>query len=235
MIEFSVSREIAVLPLALYTLGFAIGPTIAAPLSEIYGRRAIYWTSMPLLLVFQGISGAANNVPLLIVMRLLAGTGGSAALAVGAGIFCSILKLIIASNIKPGTVADLWDTRVQGPAAVFFILSPFLGPTLGPIIGAYIINEYHNDWRYSIWVVMIIAAPVAVAAAFMQETFKPRILYLRQNKPGVETPLKASDTKFRLVIRKLSEGLYRPLHMMFVEVRVREYFQFLMILTSSSL
>jgi MFS family permease len=92
MIKFSVSREIAVLPLALYTLGFAIGPTIAAPLSEIYGRRAIYWTSMPLLLVFQGISGAANNVPLLIVMRLLAGTGGSAALAVGAGIFCSIHK-----------------------------------------------------------------------------------------------------------------------------------------------
>jgi MFS family permease len=234
MIKFSVSREIAVLPLALYTLGFAIGPTIAAPLSEIYGRRAIYWTSMPLLLVFQGISGTANNVPLLIVMRLLAGTGGSAALAVGAGIFCSILKLIIASNIKSGTVADLWDTRVQGPAAVFFILSPFLGPTLGPIIGAYIINEYHNDWRYSIWVVMIIAAPVAVAAAFMQETFKPRILYLRQNKPGVETPLKASDTKFRLVIRKLSEGLYRPLHMVSIEVRVCEYFQFLMILTSSS-
>jgi MFS family permease len=231
MIKFNVSREIAVLPLVLYTLGFAIGPTIAAPLSEIYGRRAIYWTSMPLLLVFQGISGAANNVPLLIVMRLLAGTGGSAALAVGAGDFCSILKLVIASNINLGTVADLWDTKVQGPAAVFFIMSPFLGPTLGPIIGAYIIKEYHNDWRYSIWVVMMIAAPVAVAAAFMQETFKPRILYLRQKKRGVDTLLKDGDTKFRLVIRKLGEGFYRPLHMVSIEVRFRERLHSLKMLT----
>jgi MFS family permease len=110
-------------------------------------------------------------------------------------------------------------------------MSPFLGPTLGPIIGAYIINEYHNDWRYSIWVVMIIAAPVAVAAAFLQETFKPRILYLRQKKRGVNILLKPSDTKFRLVIRKLGEGLYRPLHMVTIEVRVRENFQFLMVLT----
>jgi MFS family permease len=110
-------------------------------------------------------------------------------------------------------------------------MSPFLGPTLGPIIGAYIINEYHNDWRYSIWVVMIIAAPVAIAAAFMKETFKPRILYLRQKKRGVDTLLEDGDTKFRLVIRKLGEDLYRPLHMVSIEVRFCERLHSLKVLT----
>ena len=85
MDKYQVAREVAVLPLSLYTLGFTIGPIIAAPMSELYGRRAIYWTTLPLLLIFIAIAGASNNVPLLIVARLLAGIGGSGSLAVGAG------------------------------------------------------------------------------------------------------------------------------------------------------
>jgi MFS family permease len=87
MANYNVDREIAVLPLSLYVVGFTVGPIIAAPLSELYGRRAIYWTTMPLLLTFTAIAGAANSVPLLIVMRFFAGFGGSGALAVGAGLF----------------------------------------------------------------------------------------------------------------------------------------------------
>jgi MFS family permease len=85
MIRFNVGRELAVLPLSLYTLGFTIGPILAAPLSELYGRRSIYWTTMPLLLIFTAIAGASNNLPVLIIFRLLAGIGGSGSLAVGAG------------------------------------------------------------------------------------------------------------------------------------------------------
>lgn len=85
MEKYHVEREIAVLPLSMFTCGFLIGPLIAAPLSEIFGRRIIYWTTLPMLFIFLGIAGASNNVPLLIVMRLLAGTGGSGTLAIGAG------------------------------------------------------------------------------------------------------------------------------------------------------
>ena len=85
MKRFNVSREVAVLPLSLYTLGFCIGPSIAAPLSELYGRRNVYWTTLPLLLIFTAIAGSANNIPQLLVFRLLAGIGGSGALAIGAG------------------------------------------------------------------------------------------------------------------------------------------------------
>jgi len=85
MAEYNVVREVAILPLSMYVLGLTLGPIFAAPLSELYGRRAIYWGTMPLLLIFTAISGAANSVPLLIVMRFFAGATGSGALAVGAG------------------------------------------------------------------------------------------------------------------------------------------------------
>ncbi len=85
MARFHVEREIALLPLSLYTFGFVLGPLVAAPMSEIYGRRIVYWISMPLFLIFTAIAGSANNISLLIVMRLLAGIGGSAPLAIGAG------------------------------------------------------------------------------------------------------------------------------------------------------
>lgn len=85
MEKYHVEREIAVLPLSLYTFGFLVGPLLAAPLSEIYGRRIIYWTTLPMLFIFTGIAGASNSITLLIVMRFLAGFGGSGTLAIGAG------------------------------------------------------------------------------------------------------------------------------------------------------
>ena len=89
MAKFHVSREVAVLPLSLYTLGFTIGPVLAAPLSELYGRRSIYWTSLPLLVLFIGISGQSDNITQLIIARFIAAVCGSGTLAVGAGMFYS--------------------------------------------------------------------------------------------------------------------------------------------------
>jgi MFS family permease len=85
MERFKVGREVAVLGVSFYTLGFTIGPILAAPLSELYGRRPVYWTSMPLLLIFTAIAASSNSIAVLIIFRFLAGFGGSGALAVGAG------------------------------------------------------------------------------------------------------------------------------------------------------
>ncbi|KAH8598082.1 putative polyamine transporter 4 [Bisporella sp. PMI_857] len=199
MLEFNVSREVALLPLSLYTLGFVAGPIITAPISELYGRRCIYWTTMALLLIFIGISGAAQNITMLTIFRFLAGIGGSGALAVGAG-----------------TIADLWDMQTEGGrAALFYIMAPFLGPALGPLTGAYVIDQYHNNWRYSMWVIMMIAAPIAIMALFMKETSASRILYLRAKKAGLTQAHAKGDT--HLLLSKLRTALLRPFHMMFVE------------------
>jgi MFS family permease len=102
-------------------------------------------------------------------------------------------------------------------------MAPFLGPALGPLTGAYIISEYHNNWRYSMWVIMMIAAPVSLMALFMSETSHSRILDLRSRKEGVKAPHQTGDT--RVLLRKLRTGFIRPLHMMFVEVSFLVFFE----------
>ncbi|RDW67627.1 hypothetical protein BP6252_09023 [Coleophoma cylindrospora] len=199
MKEFKISREVALLPLSLYIFGFIIGPLIAAPISELYGRRVVYWSTLPMLLIFTGIASAANNISVLIIFRVLAGIGGSGALAVGAG-----------------TIADLWDMQKHGGrAALFFILAPFLGPSLGPLTGAYIIHQYHNNWRFSLWLVLFIGAPLAVAAAFMQETSEARILELKGKARSSKSSRQAGGS--RLLLQKLRIAIVRPLEMMFLE------------------
>ncbi|KAG9228095.1 putative polyamine transporter 4 [Amylocarpus encephaloides] len=202
MAKFQVERTIAVLPLSLYTLGFTVGPVLAAPLSELYGRRIVYWTSLPLLVVFIAIAGTSNDITELIITRFIGAVCGSGALAVGAG-----------------TIADLWSPQAAGRAAVFYILSPFLGPALGPLIGAYIIHQYNDNWRWSQWVAIIIAGPMLILAAFMKETSKVQILHLRHKANGYQKPAhQAGDT--RILLRKLRLAITRPMHMMLFEPTV---------------
>lgn len=67
------------------------------------------------------------------------------------------------------------------------------------------------------WVVLFIAAPIAVASVFMQETLESRILYLREKKRGSKVEHQSGDT--RLLVRKLAKAFTVPLHMMLIEVR----------------
>ncbi|KAF2875791.1 putative polyamine transporter 4 [Massariosphaeria phaeospora] len=197
MRQFDVGRTVALLPIVVYTLGFTLGPLIAAPISELYGRLIIYRTNLPMLVVFNAIAAASNNLPVLIIFRFLAGFGGSGVLAVGAG-----------------TIADLWAPHQVGLVGLTYILAPFLGPTLGPLVGAYIVDQYENDWKYSIWVILFIAAPVGVAILFMQETSKSRIQYLKAKKRGDHL---SADKERVSVANKIKSAMLRPLHMCFLE------------------
>ena len=40
--QFQVSKEVAILGVSLFVLGLGLGPLIAGPMSEIYGRSAVY-------------------------------------------------------------------------------------------------------------------------------------------------------------------------------------------------
>ncbi|KAF2730702.1 putative polyamine transporter 4 [Polyplosphaeria fusca] len=190
--QFGLSRNVALLPVTLYTLGFSIGPCIASPLSELYGRRCIYWTNLPLLIIFNAIAAASNNFAVLVVFRFFAGLGGSSVLAIAAG-----------------SLSDIWDTKDAGRVGVPYILAPFLGPSLGPLIGAYILDQYDQDWKWSIWIVLCLLAPVALMLPFMKETSKSRILYLRHRKRGNASVDMTAASR----IKTIQRGLLRPLHM----------------------
>ena len=117
---------IATLGVTTYVLGFAFGPLVWAPMSEVRGRRPVYLISWSVFTIFQIPCALAKNPTTLIVSRLIAGTFGSSPLA-NAG----------------GTLADIWMPHQRGKAMGLFAAAPFLGPVIGPIVGGFL-SQYGN-------------------------------------------------------------------------------------------
>lgn len=114
MERFHVSTTVALLPLSLYVLALGLGPMLGAPLSETYGRRAVYLITPPLGILFTLGAGYAPTFAGLAILRFLAGMFFSPSLAIGAG-----------------TIADTCAPSERAFATTMYILSPFLGPSLG--------------------------------------------------------------------------------------------------------
>lgn len=95
----------------IYVLGFAIGPLFLGPLSEIYGRRIVVVLSTWTFNAWVLGSALAPTMPALIVMRLLAGVGGSGVM-----------------TIAPAIVADLYPVEQRGFATSAIILAQSVGP-----------------------------------------------------------------------------------------------------------
>jgi hypothetical protein len=84
MKEFkSDNAELAGFVISVYVLGFAIGPMVLAPLSEIYGRLVIYHTCNVGFVAFTVACALATDLNMLIGFRLVAGCFGAAALTNG--------------------------------------------------------------------------------------------------------------------------------------------------------
>lgn len=109
--HFHVSRTASILSLSLFVLGLGVGPTIAAPISEMFGRSVVYKTIPPLYMLFILGAGLSKTFGGLLVCRLLAGMAGGPVLAIGAG-----------------TNADLFPAHIRAVGSSFYVMAPFLGP-----------------------------------------------------------------------------------------------------------
>ncbi|KAJ8612798.1 hypothetical protein MRB53_037269 [Persea americana] len=109
--EFDVHNEaLATWVLSVYVLGFAIGPFIFAPSSELYGRMPVYHGCNLLYICFSVGAALAPNMAALIVFRLFQGTFGSAALTNGGG-----------------TISDIMPAEKRGSAMSIWAIGPLLG------------------------------------------------------------------------------------------------------------
>jgi MFS family permease len=114
---------------ALFVLGFAFGPLLWAPTSEVFGRRIVYLVSCFFLTLWLAVTIAAPNPAAILVFRALSGFFGSSPLT-NAG----------------GTVSDLLTAEQRGVGMALFSAAPFLGPALGPISGGYIGDAAGWKW-----------------------------------------------------------------------------------------
>ena len=76
------ANAVTQLVLSAFVIGFAFGPFLIGPLSEIYGRVPILQAANLFYLIFNIACGVSRNSTQLILFRILSGLGGSAPLAV---------------------------------------------------------------------------------------------------------------------------------------------------------
>lgn len=105
---------LATFVVSVYILGFALGPLVVAPMSEMYGRLPLYLITNVLFTVFTVACAVSNSMSMLIGFRFLAGCVGSAPMTIGAG-----------------TIADMMPAAQRGSAMAIWAMGPLLGPVVG--------------------------------------------------------------------------------------------------------
>ena len=104
--------------------------------------------------------------------------------------------------------------RGGGLATVLITSTFFLGPSMGPLVGGYTMQS-RDDWRWLMWVLLVVAGPIWLGVFFSQETSKKEILKRRakaRGLPGPPKPPPAAALKMLLVVT-----LLRPLKMLVTE------------------
>lgn len=112
--DFHVSGEVATLGLSLFVLGFALGPLIWAPFSEVYGRRTIFVVSYAAYTAFSVAAPFSPDITTLLVLRFFASAFGSSSMTNTGGI-----------------ISDMFEKKERGLATSLFSCAPFLGPAFG--------------------------------------------------------------------------------------------------------
>jgi len=103
---FGVDTEVGLLGVSLYVLGFATGPILWAPLSELKGRRLPLISAMFGFSIFQIAVAVGKDLQTILICRFFGGVFGSCPLAVVAAIFSDVSPATLANKDTP----DLFDS-----------------------------------------------------------------------------------------------------------------------------
>lgn len=205
MAKWKISQTLGLAGLTFYLLGLAFGPAIAAPLSELFGRKIVYCSTLPISMLFIMGVGLSKNIGQVLVLRFFAGLTSSGALA-----------------IAGGTITDVWRPQEIGVAMTMFCLSPLSGPVLGPIVGGFVAENKVSlkphtigGLRWVMWVNLFFAATAFIPLYIMPETYKPIIMRKRLKKRNLK--IKQTMPLGQFIVAILFITLLKPMEMLVVE------------------
>lgn len=170
MREFgTTSQSLTTFVVSVYVLGFAFGPLVIAPMSELHGRLPVYHVCNFAFLCWTIGAALAPSMDSLIAFRFLQGLFGVAVMTLGGG-----------------TIGDIMEPAKRGGAMAIWALGPLLGPVIGPVAGGFLSENV--GWRWIFWVLAIATGVVAIAAFFvMGETYAPILLETKTKRLQKET------------------------------------------------
>ena len=152
------NAALSTLVVSIFMLGFACGPLVGSPLSELYGRAVVLNTANLLHLIFTIACALSSNVNMLIGFRFLAGCVGSAPITIGGGV-----------------ITDIMPQETRGKAMAIFISGPVAGPALAPVTGGFLAQA--AGWRWDLWFLAIVLGIMTVFSLIsLQETHAPTLL-----------------------------------------------------------
>ncbi|MCA0348028.1 MAG: multidrug efflux MFS transporter [Bacteroidetes bacterium] len=131
---------------------YAIANVIVIPmtswLSQQFGRRNYFATSIITFTVASFMCGQATNIWELVAFRFIQGLGGGA-------------LLVTAQTI----ITESYPIAKRGMAQAIYGMGVIVGPTLGPPLGGYLVDNY--SWPY----IFYINIPIGIIATFLTLTF----------------------------------------------------------------
>ncbi|CAK7220599.1 hypothetical protein SBRCBS47491_004243 [Sporothrix bragantina] len=200
MAEFhSNSNELAAFVVSVYVLGFAFGPLLIAPLSEIYGRNIVYHVCNVCFIAFVVACALAPTLNCLIAFRFLSGVFGSCPLTNGGG-----------------SIADMISQEHRGAAMASFAVGPLMGPIIGPVAGGFLASA--KGWRWVFWLIVIVSGFVSIVFFFsMRETYAPLLLERKAARLRKETGNQQLRSKLDAGLSPrdyFKRGIFRPLKML---------------------
>lgn len=193
---------------------------MSSPLSETFGRKVVYLSTLPLFDIFVIGCALSQDVTQLTVCRFFSGMFAAPAVSVAAA-----------------TITDFSFPSTRAiPLSAYYTI-PFVGSTLGygagpvtrdpfahienrPLIGGFVTQS--KGWRWTQWTILFFAAAFHPPVLFMRESYKATLLQKRatqstNDRPSTPFPQK---TLRETINYFLHTTIIRPLHMLLTEPAV---------------
>ena len=158
----AVGRSQATWVLTSYLVANAIVLPLSGWLIGLFGRKRFYMTCVLLFTISSALCGAAPNIELLILFRVLQGMGGG--------------------GLQPseqGILVDTFPRQQLGMAMALYGVAVVVAPILGPTLGGYITDNY--SWRW----IFYINVPVGIVSLFLTN-------FIVQDPPGMDEQVRAN-------------------------------------------
>lgn len=166
--QFGLSNEEMVFIATSFVGGCVAGPLMWAPLSEIYGRRAVFLSSTLFYTLTNIGCALAPTKSALFSFRFLAGAFASSTFSNAAAVITDLFPP--ANRAKPMIVASL---------------APLLGPCFGPLFGAVVSMDLR--WPFVFWLLGAVGLLLEAALFCVPETYLPVIAAQTNPKDALQT------------------------------------------------